>query len=147
MKTGSKNSCKCLARSGLTLLEVLAGLALLATLLAGVLTAYGNHVRQVRRTQLRLKAADAADRMLTDWFQRPGGFPEEGCGTVPADVKIDWRTRRLKPLLAEREEDIPIVRLEMFDGKAKEKNPEVEPILVIDLASSATAKQPRGQGQ
>jgi type II secretory pathway pseudopilin PulG len=102
----------------LTLLEVLAGLALLATLLAGVLTAYGNHVRQVRRTQLRLKAADAADRMLTDWFQRPGGFPEEGCGTV-----------------------------EMFDGKAKEKNPEVEPILVIDLASSATAKQPRGQGQ
>jgi prepilin-type N-terminal cleavage/methylation domain-containing protein len=83
-------------RQGLTLIEVVAGLALLGGLLSGILMAYGRHVVQVRHAELRLQATAAADRLLALWF---GGFERglrrHGDGRVPGDKRLRWRTHLL----------------------------------------------------
>ena len=51
----------------MTLIEVVAALALLATLLVAVLAASDRFGRQNRRAQKRLLAIEAADMLLSEW--------------------------------------------------------------------------------
>lgn len=55
-------------RSGLTLVEVVAGLALLVTLLVSILMAFGLHASQIRSAKDRLEATAVADKLLTAWM-------------------------------------------------------------------------------
>jgi len=79
-------------RTGLTLVEVVAALALLGTLAAGVLTARAAHVRQDRRAAETLLATEAADRLLTDWTAENVPVPTSGSGVLDEDLSIGWRT-------------------------------------------------------
>src|SRR6056297_2078508 len=54
-------------RTGLTLIEVVAAIALLASLLASVLAAHNRLASQTRKAEQRLKAIEAADRLLAEW--------------------------------------------------------------------------------
>ena len=65
------------ARNGLTLVEVVAGLALLATLLVTILLAFGAHAGQIRQAERRLEAIAVADELLREW-SAAGGIPEVG---------------------------------------------------------------------
>jgi type II secretory pathway pseudopilin PulG len=65
------------ARRGLTLVEVVAGLLLLATLLTAVLTAFRTHATQIRRARERLQANDMANELLRGW-QAQGAMPPIG---------------------------------------------------------------------
>jgi hypothetical protein len=79
-------------RTGLTLLEVVAGLALLSTLLVAVLTTKARVTRQSAHAQRRLEAVTAADRLLAGWWRDVKRFPREGGGRVPGDAGLAWRT-------------------------------------------------------
>jgi type II secretory pathway pseudopilin PulG len=64
MWNGFSNSS---GRRALTLVEVIAGLVLLATLLTAVLAAFKTHAAQIRRARDRLQASAMAEDMLIGW--------------------------------------------------------------------------------
>jgi prepilin-type N-terminal cleavage/methylation domain-containing protein len=64
-------------RRGLTLVEVIAGLVLLATLLTSVLAAFKTHAVQIRGARDRLQASEAADELLSGWLAQ-GALPPVG---------------------------------------------------------------------
>jgi len=74
-------------RTGLTLVEVLGSLVLVATLLAGVLAAKANATRQTASANRRLEAADAADQLLTQWWRTVGSQPHPTPQTQPFDTE------------------------------------------------------------
>src|SRR4051812_1146961 len=103
-------------RSALTLVEVVAGLALLATLLVAVLGTKARVTRQWAHANRKLEAVAAADRLLAGWWATPATFPRKSSGNVPGDAGLNWRTTpvgndAVRPLGAS------VVRLEIVDGR------------------------------
>ena len=54
-------------KRGLTLIEVMASLALMGSLLAALVMSHGRHRKQVRLAEKRIVALEIADRLLTQW--------------------------------------------------------------------------------
>jgi prepilin-type N-terminal cleavage/methylation domain-containing protein len=104
-------------RRGLTLVEVVAGLALLSTLLVAVLTTKARVTRQGAHAQRRLEAVAAADRLLAEWWPRRDEFPRQSSGRMPGDSGLAWRTAAIsnQPLNALR---TSVIRLEILDERA-----------------------------
>ena len=71
-------------RRALTLVEVIAGLVLLATLLTSVLAAFKAHAGQIRAARDRLKAHAAAEELLSGWLAQ-GSLPAVGTRKAIAD--------------------------------------------------------------
>jgi type II secretory pathway pseudopilin PulG len=104
------------SRAGLTLVEVVAGLALLSTLLVAVLTTKARVTRQWANAHRRLEAVSAADRLLATWWQDVDRFPRRAAGLVPGNTSFTWRTTpianpELKAL------NVSVIRLEILDGR------------------------------
>jgi type II secretory pathway pseudopilin PulG len=83
-------------RTGLTLVEVVAGLALLSTLLVAVLTTKARVTRQSAHAQRRLEAVAAADRLLAGWWRDVRAFPRDSSGEVAGNAGLAWRTRPVR---------------------------------------------------
>lgn len=82
--------------SGLTLLEVLAALTILATLLAGLLLAKGRALCQQALAQRQLEAIAAADELMEQWWAE--GAPDfPSSGDVPQHPELQWRAYLLRP--------------------------------------------------
>jgi len=124
----SNNSVK----TGLTLIEVVASVALLSTLLVGTLLAYGRHAHQIRRSRLRLQALRAADAMLTDWMDDPAALPARSRGDVPGEEGLIWETRPVDSPHEGRLR-IGIVRLSILAKDAGEDE-EARPLATVDVA-------------
>src|SRR4051812_50208316 len=77
---------------GLTLVEVVAGLARLSTLLVAVLTTKARVTRQWSHAQRKLQAVATADRLLAEWWPRRDEFPRQSSGRVAGDSGMRWRT-------------------------------------------------------
>ena len=130
-----RSYCIVSRQRGLTLIEVVAGLALLGGLLSGILMAYGRHVLQVRRAQLRLQAAAAADRLLAGWFGAPeSGLRRHGDGRVPGDKRFRWRTHPLETTEVQGVTGIQVVRLEILEEPKTAEEGKSEPLVSVDLA-------------
>ena len=76
----------------MTLIETVAGLALLATVLSLVFTARSHVARQQVRADRRQAAVAAADALLAAWWQDTATFPRSGGGAVPGRADLVWRT-------------------------------------------------------
>jgi prepilin-type N-terminal cleavage/methylation domain-containing protein len=78
---------------GVTLIEVLAGLVILGTLVAALALARGRAMRQYADAELRLQAARAADAMLSIWLDGPAdAVPIRGGGALSGVPGCTWRT-------------------------------------------------------
>jgi prepilin-type N-terminal cleavage/methylation domain-containing protein len=111
-------------RRGLTLVEVVAGLALLSTLLVAVLTTKARVTRQWSHAQRKLQAVAAADELLTQWWQRKEEFPRRSSGEVAGDAQLRWRTT---PVRNEPLNDLrtSVIRLEILEGRASRSSDDV----------------------
>lgn len=69
-------------RSGMTLVEVVAGMTLLACLATGILLAYGAHQKQLRRAEQKIAAVQVADKLLTEWYSGHTTVPRNRQGRV-----------------------------------------------------------------
>ena len=96
----------------MTLIEVLAGLALLAALLMTVLAARSRAALQWTRANERMRAVEAADRLLSEWWQDARSFPRAGEGVVEGPDGFRWRIRVVSNRPAERL-GTEVVRLEV----------------------------------
>lgn len=93
---------------------MVAGLALLSTLLVAVLTTKARVTRQWADAQRRLDAAAAADRLLATWWQDVERFPRNSSGRVAGDGRMVWRTRQVRNDAVESL-GASVVRLEVSD--------------------------------
>jgi type II secretory pathway pseudopilin PulG len=105
--------CRRSAVQGLTLVEVIAGLVLMATLLAGILVSFGNQAAQMRKSRDRLKAVELADRLLGDWSAQ-NAIPAIGTEQTLEGTK-DWRWRLAEANSTDLDTvGLAAVRLEVF---------------------------------
>lgn len=85
--------CSRRRRAGLTLIEVIASLAILGTLLTGMLLAKAQLTRQSVAAQRQLEAAEVADRLLTRWVMLEEAVPCPDAGVLEG---WRWTTRWLE---------------------------------------------------
>lgn len=64
-------------RAGMTLIEVVCGIALMATLLVLILQVFRTHSAQIRNARERMIAITLADQLLQQWTEQ-GGIPAAG---------------------------------------------------------------------
>jgi type II secretory pathway pseudopilin PulG len=126
-------------RSGITLVEVVAGMTLLASLASGMLLALGAHQRQLRRAEQQIVAAEVADRLLGQWYAGYETIPRNRQGRVVAEQETwIWRTRTVEvtavgSILIER------VRLEIFrSGNRQDRTPSVVVELIAPVGEATT---------
>ena len=138
MKTRSRRCSTCLRRPGLTLLEVVASLTLLATLLVGTILAYGSHIDQVKAAQQRLQATQIAERLLVAWYETEAGVPPRDENVIEGTEGLRWRTMPLdvddSNLFQAR-----VIRFEIFDPSDGVKP---EPLVYVDLLASEEEEKP-----
>jgi hypothetical protein len=116
-------------RPAFTLVEVVASLMLLGTLLVGILVAHRRHAHQVRRAQARLAAVEAADRLLTKWSEEGRWGATSDSGRCEDAEKLVWRWQvvpepglsrlnaamgRLEIMEKDAADSIPLVRLDVL---------------------------------
>jgi type II secretory pathway pseudopilin PulG len=100
----------------MTLVEVVGGLALLATLLVALLLAKARYTRQAAGADRRLRAVAAAEVLLTGWRQDARSLPRSGSGGVAGDEGFVWRTQTVaNPDVNEM--GAAVVRLDIIDDR------------------------------
>ena len=103
---------------GMTLVEVVAGSALLGTLLVAILLAQARIVKQAGLAARRVEACGIADGMLELWWSDPEEFRVDGSGDVQGREGWSWRTSVIENEDAERL-GADVVALEIFGPGAK----------------------------
>ena len=120
----------------MTLVEVVAGLALLASLLSAIVMAKARYARQAATADRRVQAVAAADALLSGWHQNPRSLPRDGlgAGALAGDMRLAWR---LRPVSNGGVEELGgrVVRLEIVDER-------VAPAPVLVAVEMVVAEQP-----
>ena len=90
------NLCSSLRRRrGLTLIEVVAGLALMSSILVAVLFLKSRYARQQALADHHLQSLTAADALLSFWWKEPATFPRRGSGSIASNPALGWQTRQV----------------------------------------------------
>ncbi len=114
--------------NGTTLIEVLAGLALIASVLVGLLVTRGSAAEQHSKAERRLLAIEAADRLLESWWQSPDNLPINETGDTEHKHPFQWRTSLESNPEAQRL-NARVLRLEVTDPLPHTDNP----IILVSL--------------
>ena len=78
--------------AGFTLIEVVVGLALMASVLVASLLSFSAHRRQLRTADARIAAVAVADELLEFLSSAPEGLPKSGRGRIPGRANWIWQT-------------------------------------------------------
>lgn len=117
---------------GVTLIEVVAAIALLATVAVLSLGAQNRLMRQWRDADQRQRAAQIADRLLEDWWSRGRSIPMRRQGEVEDHPGWIWQTAvRNEQYLALNGMDV--VKLEIYSPQARPQRD--EPTLEVELVA------------
>ena len=118
---------------------MVAGLALLSTLLVAVLLTKARATRQWSHAQRKLEAVAAADRLVTIWWQDLERFPRRASGRVPGAIGLAWRTAPVaKPELNALAASV--IRVEVFEetaGSRRDRDVLASVEIVLDDAPTA----------
>lgn len=129
-----KRSCRCSRTRGLTLIEVVAAIAILGTLLVGVVLAKSRHTRQAALAQTKMQAVLLTDELIAGWWDSIEGVPIGDEGGFTETDALRWETRLVNnsPIasLGAR-----VVRVEVHEDERDLRNREEkdEPVLIVDL--------------
>jgi type II secretory pathway pseudopilin PulG len=121
-KTSSRPRVK---TRGATLIEALAGLVVLGTLLVSITLARGRFVRRRAIAEQKLAAATAVDALVSKWMTGNGAaIPLSDAGVLDGLPNHTWHTR-----VIEKRPDLnaSIIRLEVTNRSSN------VPILTLDL--------------
>lgn len=118
MKTRFTSCSQRWGRRGLTLIEIMAGLAILGSLLVALLLARGRCQRQWDLANRRLEAIAAAEALLAQWWQDPALLPRSAAGTLAEPSTLAWRTQAVANGPVESL-GAAVVRLEILDRQSR----------------------------
>ena len=106
----------------MTLIEVVAGLVVLAVLVSSLTLARGRLARQSAEARTKLQATQAADRLLASWIggttDGPDAIPVAATGPLQGAEGCTWRTTPRDDPAAGRL-GATVVRIEVFRGSAR----------------------------
>lgn len=102
--------------AGFTMVELVVGLVLLATLLVSMLMVISRQRKASRMAVARQQAVQAADQLLAGWFDAQAGIPLVGQGPV-AGTNMLWQTRVARNVSL-FEQAVPVVRLSIVEPNA-----------------------------
>ncbi|MGB0759794.1 MAG: type II secretion system protein [Rubripirellula sp.] len=107
-------------RCGFTLVEVVIGLSLMATVIVSSLLAFSKHQKQIRLAQAKIAAVQIADDLLNRMSASRTGIPAAASGSIPDHPNWFWRTRVTAETLRS---PIPmqIINLQIIEGKTGSK--------------------------
>ena len=109
----------------MTLVEVLAGTALIGTLLVGILLAEGRATQQQAQAGRRVTACALADGLLTEWTAPGRSIPREHQGRISGNPQWAWRTHVVKSSLPE-ELDCEVISVEVYVADVAEPMVDIE---------------------
>ena len=117
-------------RRGMTLIEVVAGIALLGTILTTTVLAQARLLRQHQRALVKLQAVEAVDRLLTQWSVAGHEIPVGSSGVLLETPQVSWRTR-----LQRNQTDGPLsVAVVELTAYAASDPPDMPPLVRVELA-------------
>ncbi len=76
-----------------TLIEVVVGLTLMATVVVASLLAFSAHQKQIRQARSKIAALQISDDLLNRMSASRSGIPPFATGTIPEHPNWTWRTR------------------------------------------------------
>ena len=92
MTNRSTTWCGCSRRGGLTLIEVVAAIAILGTVLVGIVIAKARHTHQLARAHRLDLAVGAADDLIAGWWLSEAGVPVAADGPIEGQPLMNWQT-------------------------------------------------------
>ena len=124
----------------MTLVEVVAGMTLLASLATGMLLAYGAHQKQLRRAEQRIVAIDVADQLLAQWYSGHETIPRNRQGRVFSEQEPwIWKTRTIE-VAAFGSMPLERIRVEIYREWNQQDR---QPLAVVELFAPV-GEQPTG---
>jgi len=120
------------SRTGATLIELVAGLALLALLGTALLMTRARLIHQRAEAESRLRAVAAADELLSAWHQGADSIPRQSAGTC-FEPSFTWTT---KPIASSAAASLhaEVIRLEIL----KDSRPATSIDVVLHVEESPT---------
>jgi len=116
-----------------TLIEILAGLVILGTLLVSIAIARGRFLRQLAESDRRLAAIRSADKLLATWMSGPPqNVPIGAAGILEKPDDFSWSTRAVRDPAATRLGAI-LVRMEVLDRSPAALNRGLGPAFSIEF--------------
>jgi hypothetical protein len=112
---------------GATLVEVVAGLALLASLLTALLLARARYSQQWVLANQRLAAVQLADELLAEWWTEPQELPRADQGVLDEQRGWKWRTQVIQNHAADSI-GVEVIRLEIL-----QEDPEAIPLATLEI--------------
>ena len=144
-KRSITSSARCRHR-GVTLIEALAGLVILGTLLAGVTTARSRANEQYAQSQQRLAASRALDALIAQWYASPTStVPLNAHGALPQAQHLQWRTTTRSDAATTPIHAV-IARVEVFDPASRSRLPLLSVDLLVPAPRPATQPTTRPGG-
>jgi len=127
--TDKPHSSSGMYRSGTTLIEVIAAMVILSTLIASVAVARAKFLAKWREADRKVQVGRALDQIISDWLVGPSSaIPRASQGPLPSNCH--WRTHTV-PSVDAAAMGCLIVRVEAdSDLSGGEQN---SPLLFVDL--------------
>jgi type II secretory pathway pseudopilin PulG len=110
-------SGKVTTRNAFTLLEVVVGLTLMASVLVGSMLSFSAHQIQLRHAEDTIVAVAVADQLLTQFTGSRDGIPAASAGRIAAHPNWLWQTRTVGTA-APATLPLRVIRLEIIDVAA-----------------------------
>ncbi len=110
-------------------------MALLSTLLIGVLVAHSKHVTRIKHDRARIAAVNATDRLLQEWMRLGVLVPRNDRGHFGGHEELFWQTRVIERRHA-NQLGIEVVRLEVFTENSPQFS--YEALLSVDVAAPSS---------
>ena len=130
---------------GLTLVEVLAGMVLLGTLLVWIILADARATAQAHKASVRLQACRIAEGLLQEWWPNRRQFPRQGNGEPPGREGWTWRTNVAADGEAEALGAETIV-LEIFAPEAPADSPAASVAVLLPKAADESLEGGGSEG-
>ncbi len=106
--------CRCKHKYAFTLLEVVVGLTLMASVLVGSLLSFSAHHQQRRIADAKLVAVTVADQLLDELSGTREGVPAVGRGMIAGRPNWFWRTNVIGTA-APAEIPMRVIRLQVVE--------------------------------
>lgn len=104
------------SQSAFTLVEVVVGLSLMASVLVGSLISFTAHHRQLRAAESKLTAVSIADELLSRLSGSRQGVPRAGRGAIAGRPGWYWQTR-IVGVAAPAGIPLQVIRLEVIESR------------------------------